>query len=96
MRFLYERAEKTGKWIPEPWTNVYFVLWKMVLVWDLLDEDPFFTEEDRGLIDEVLWGYFNFCRGKPIPILEKEYCPAGEIRQNHSTFMALSLFYSYR
>jgi len=96
MRFLYERAEKTGKWIPEPWTNVYFVLWKMVLVWDLLDEDPFFTEEDRGLIDEVLWGYFNFCRGKPIPILEKEYCPAEEIRQNHSTFMALSLFYSYR
>jgi len=96
MRFLHERAEKTGKWIPEPWTNVYFVLWKMVLVWDLLDEDPFFTEEDRGLIDEVLWGYFNFCRGKPIPILEKEYCPPGEIRQNHSTFMALSLFYAHR
>ncbi|MBT4484604.1 MAG: hypothetical protein HOC71_13115, partial [Candidatus Latescibacteria bacterium] len=96
MYFLYERGEKTGKWIPEPWTNVYFLFWKMVLVWDLLDEDPFFTIKDHRIIDEVLWGYFNFCRGKPIPLLDADRCLPGEMRQNHSTFMALSLFYAHR
>ncbi|MHB9029672.1 MAG: hypothetical protein ACYC9O_12965, partial [Candidatus Latescibacterota bacterium] len=94
MRFCYERARTTGQWIPEPWTNVYFCLWKMVQAWELIDDDPFFTPEDRKLIDEVLWGYAYFCDW--LPNLDRNLAPVDEPRQNHTTFLALSHYYSYR
>ena len=90
----YERAEKTGQWIPESWTNVYFNLWKMVMTWELLDDDPFFTPEDRKIINEVIWGYTRFIRW--LPNLDEQFAPPGEARQNHTTFLGLSLYFSYR
>ena len=93
-RLCYERAEKTGSWIPEGWTNVYFNLWKMVYAWELIGDDPFFTPEDRRIIEEVLWGYTTFCRW--MPNLDPENAPMNELRQNHTTFLALSLYYAHR
>ncbi len=90
----YERAEKTGQWIPESWTNIYFNLWKMVMVWELLDDDPFFTMEDRRIFDEVILGYTHFVRW--LPNLDERFAPPGEARQNHTTFLALSLYYAHR
>ncbi len=94
MRFCYERAQMSGKWIPEPWTNVYFCLWKMVYAWDLIDDDPVFTPGDRKMIDEVLWGYTRFCDW--LPNLDPDLAPLDEPRQNHTTFLALSLANAYR
>ena len=93
-RLCFERARKTGLWIPEYWTNVYFCLWKMVHAWELIDDDPMFTAADRKLIDEVLWGYAHFCEW--LPNLDPALAPPGEARQNHTTFLALSLYYSRR
>lgn len=93
-RLCYERAEETGSWIPESWTNVYFNLWKMIYAWELIDDDPFFTPDDRRIIEEVLWGYTTFCRW--MPNLDPENAPLNEFRQNHTTFLALSLYYAHR
>jgi len=94
MYLCYERAEKTGKWVPESWTNLYFNLWKLVYVWELLDDDPFFTSKDKKIIEEVLWGFTTFVRW--LPNLDDFMAPIGEARQNHTTFLALSLFYAHR
>ncbi|MCE5251789.1 PQQ-like beta-propeller repeat protein [bacterium] len=90
----HERAEKTGQWVPEGWTNLYFNLWKMVYAWELIDDDPFFTPADRKIIEEVLWGYMTFVRW--LPNLDVQNAPLDEGRQNHTTFLALSLYYSHR
>ena len=89
----YKRAEKSGQWIPEQWTNVYFQLSKMIMAWELIDDDPFFTMDDRKIIDEVIWGYTRFCRW--LPNLDKHLAPPREPRQNHTTFLALSLYRAY-
>lgn len=94
MRMCYKRAESTGTWVTESWTNLYFNHWKLVYTWELLDDDPFFSPDDRRIIEEVLWGYTRFCRW--LPNLDSENAPLMEGRQNHTTFLALSLYYSYR
>ncbi|MDP2981700.1 MAG: VCBS repeat-containing protein [Candidatus Latescibacter sp.] len=94
MRACYDRSEKNGWWVTEPWTNLYFCLWKMVYAWELIDDDPLFTLEDRKLVDEVLWGYARFCNW--LPNLDENMSPPDEPRQNHTTFLALSLFFSHR
>ncbi len=94
MYMLYERARINGQWIPEPWTNIYFNLWKFMLVWDNIDDDPFFTEQDRKVIDEVLWGYMVFVDW--LPNLDADQTIRGEMKQNHTTFLGLSLYFSYR
>ena len=91
---LYERARLTGRWISEPWTNVYFNLWKLMLVWDTIDNDPFFSEQDRKIINAVLWGYTNFTNW--LPNLDANQAIKGEMQQNHTTFLGLSLYFSYR
>jgi outer membrane protein assembly factor BamB len=91
---FYERAEKTGDWVPEPWTNIYFSLRGLFLAWDLLDDDPFFSEKDRKMIDEVLWGFTIFVRN--MILLDKTVAAVGEPRQNHSSHMGFGLYYAYR
>ena len=89
-----ERGRRSGKWIPEQWTMMYFCLWNLFHVWELLDDDPYFTLADRKTIEDVLWGYTQFALGRPY--LDEKYLPPGEPRQNHSTFLALSLFFADR
>jgi hypothetical protein len=91
---FYERAEKSGDWVPEAWTNIYFSLRGLFLAWDLLDDDPFFTEADRRLIEETLWGFTTFVRN--MILLDKDVAPLGEPRQNHTSHMGFGLYYAYR
>lgn len=91
---MRERGRRTGRWISESWTNVYFNLWKMMMAWDLIEDDPYFSDEDREVIEEVLWGYLTFVRW--LPNLDPDQAPPGEMRQNHTTFLALSLYFSHR
>ncbi|MFC1529064.1 hypothetical protein ACFL5B_04070, partial [Candidatus Latescibacterota bacterium] len=90
----YERAEKAGHWVMEDWVWVYFYIWEMFMVWELLDDDPFFTMEDRRIIEEVLWGYTCFAQGRHY--LDEQYNPPNEPRQNHLTYLALGLNRAHR
>ncbi|MFC1508824.1 hypothetical protein ACFL60_03940 [Candidatus Omnitrophota bacterium] len=94
MYLCYERGETTGQWVSESWTNLYFNLWKMMYVWELLDDDPFFTMKDRTIIEEVLWGFTTFVRW--MPNLDADKAPLLEGRQNHTTFLGLSLYHAHR
>jgi outer membrane protein assembly factor BamB len=95
-RALYERARKSGAWVPEPWTTLYFDLWRFFIVWGLLDRDPAFGTEDRAVIEELLWNYWRVLDGDGnFPHFRPEVMIPGEIRQNHTTFLALDLFCAY-
>ena len=94
MGVLLERAKKSGKWITEPWSNVYFALWNIFGAWTLIDDDPAFTPQDRRIIEEVLWGYTRYIQARPY--LDEDRLPLYEPRQNHYTFLALSLDAAYR
>ncbi len=94
MAVLHERAEKTGKWITEPWSNVYFALWNIFAAWRLIDDDPVFTMPDRRMIEDVLWGYTRYIGARPY--LDEDKMALYEPRQNHYTFLALSLDAAYR
>ncbi len=90
---FYDRAKKSGDWVPEAWTNIYFSLRGLFQAWDLIDDDPFFTEADRKMIEETLWGFTTFVRN--MILLDKDIAPAGEPRQNHTSHMAFGLFYAH-
>lgn len=90
---FYERAQKTGDWVPEPWTNIYFSLRGLFQAWDLIDDDPFFTDADRKRIEETLWGFTIFVRN--MILLDNDIAPADEPRQNHTSHMGFGLFYAY-
>ncbi len=94
MRTLHARAERNGHWITEPWSNIYFAYSKLILAWSMIDDDPFFSAADRRLVDQVMWSMLRFT--DQIPYLDPENAPLDEMRQNHSTFMGLSLFYGQR
>jgi len=94
MAVLHRRAETSGKWITEPWSNIYFVLWNLFHAWELIDDDPFFELKDRQIIDDVLYGYTLYIQDRPY--LDEDLMPPGEPRQNHYTFLALSLDNAYR
>jgi outer membrane protein assembly factor BamB len=94
MSVLHRRAETSGKWITESWSNVYFILWNLFHSWELIDDDPFFSVKDRGVIEDVLWGYTRYIEERPY--LDADLLPLDEPRQNHSTFLALSLDAAYR
>lgn len=94
MAVLHQRAETSGKWITEAWSNIYFILWNLFHSWELIDDDPFFSLKDRGVIEDVLWGYTRYLDGRPY--LDVDLMPSDEPRQNHSTFLALSLDAAYR
>lgn len=96
-RALYERARKSGSWVPEPWTTLYFDLWRFFLVWGLLDRDPSFSASHRAIVEELLWNYWQVLDGdRNFPHFRADVMVPDEIRQNHTTFLALDLFCAHR
>ncbi len=94
IEILLDRAKKSGKWVTEPWSNIYFALWNIFAVWTLIDDDPVFTLQDRQTVEEVLWGYTRYIQARPY--LDEDRLPLYEPRQNHYTFLALCLDAAYR
>jgi hypothetical protein len=88
--FLLGHAARTGRWVPEPWSSFYFEYFDFLRFWRLIRHDPVFSLEDRKTVEEVLWGFYGYARSKPY--LDAGFLPPGEPRQNHSTFLALSLY----
>jgi hypothetical protein len=67
---------------------VYSWFWKAILVWELVQCQPAFSDADqrrltRGLFDVMEWLGRAFAHYLDLP--------PGEIRQNHRTYLALSL-----
>jgi outer membrane protein assembly factor BamB len=94
MRALNDRAVESGQWVPETWTIVYFSLWKMILSWDLIAEDPLFSPADRRMIENLFWGYTKF--NMALKDLDPGIALEGEMRQNHATFLTLGIYFMYR
>jgi len=66
-----------------------FRLREMVVAWDLVEEDPFFTEEDRLRMTRILFEYVKDCAPKARGVLGSK-----RIRHNHETFPALGLYFA--
>lgn len=84
---LVER-EHGGEWNFEHMIATYFWTSRLVYVWDLIEESDRFTDEDRLRFTNVLLGLTRHTAAQSYFRQEPEL----EIRQNHSTFAALSLF----
>ena len=83
--------------MPESWTTLYFDLWRFFIVWGLLDRDPAFGAGDRAVVEELLWNYWQVLDGdRNFPHFRADVMVPGEIRQNHTTFLALDLFCAHR
>lgn len=94
VRAMAARARRYGCWVTEKWTFTYFFFSHVFMSWQLLQCDPRFIKEDRRDVIELLWAMALFF--SRVPYLKEEYCPPEEIRQNHTTFLALSLYYGHR
>lgn len=82
-------ARREGHWDFDPLIAAYFQLSSMINVWDLIEDDYEFTTNERETITEALLdmaGYVSrLSYAAPLA-----YLP-GEPRQNHSTYVGLSL-----
>ena len=67
---------------------IYSWAWRLIAVWDLIEESDAFTDAERLRITNVLWGLANYVAGTHY--FRKETPPPLEIRQNHWTFAGLS------
>jgi len=89
MHFI-DQAHAHGDWFWAPRLALHFRIGTMIETWKLIEDDPFFTSEERDKITqafhdmsvEYLLRYDKFTTWAN---------PDGEPRQNHTTFAATSL-----
>ncbi len=69
--------------------HAFFWLHHYVQLWDLVEDSPLYNAEDR----QVVAGMFSQLLGhlNGLFYMSEEVNPPGDLRQNHSTFIALSL-----
>ena len=85
-----ELAREHGTYAFEHMLFIYSWLWKLVLVWDLIEDRPLFSDDDRLAMGNCLRDLGQYLT--TLPYWSPSANPPGEPRQNHSTFAALSLF----
>ena len=81
--FLKEQAEH-----PESY-HTFFGLHNLIHLWNLVEDSPLYTEEDRRGVVEMFCHLMDHLAG--LFYLRPEVNPPGEPRQNHSTFIGLNL-----
>ena len=101
--FYYEslvREGHGGEWCFEHMLFIYAWTWRLFHVWDLIEESPAFSDDDRLRMTNLLLGLTHYVAGLSyFRGLEPGKEVAGsavlrwqpEIRQNHATFAALSM-----
>ncbi len=90
--FYYEDLVKNryqGEWCFEHMLFIYAWVWRLFYVWDLIEESDAFSDADRLRMTQLLWGLTHYVAN--LPYFRGEALPPKEIRQNHSTFAALSM-----
>lgn len=97
----YELAAPTGDWALIKLTNdptgQYFWPWKVVLMWDNVEEGSVFSDADRLTITRLLFNISRWVAGCDIFDLKQPRGPLfgapNEIRQGHATYASLSMFF---
>ncbi|MEX2574258.1 MAG: hypothetical protein WD317_08175, partial [Balneolaceae bacterium] len=83
------RAEEAGDWEFAPRTGTYFRMMPVILSWDLIEYSPEISDSERRRIGRALLDITRYVA--ELPYLTDRGNPAGEPRQNHTTFATLSL-----
>ena len=78
-----------GNWDFDPMNSLYFRLAGLISVWDLIEYSPEFTEQERSTITTAFLEMARYV--STLSYATYLANPPGEPRQNHSTFLDLSL-----
>ncbi len=69
--------------------HCFFNLHHFIHLWDLIEDSPLYTDTDRRQVVEMFSALLRHLAG--LFYLREEVNPPGDLRQNHSTFISLSL-----
>lgn len=69
--------------------HCFFNLHSLIHVWDLIEDSPLYTDADRHSVVVLFAELLRHLAG--LFYLREEVNPPGELRQNHTTFIALNL-----
>ncbi|MCC7262283.1 MAG: PQQ-binding-like beta-propeller repeat protein [Candidatus Latescibacteria bacterium] len=69
--------------------HCFFWLHHYIQLWDLVEDSPLFTGADRAAVAGIFTELLRHLNG--LFYMTERVNPAGDLRQNHSTFIALSL-----
>lgn len=87
---MYEHRQSNPKTYGGPWgMDADFRLHTIIPAWDLVEESPVFTDEDRLKITQILFEFTVYCAPKAASCLTSKH-----VRHNHQTFPALGLFHA--
>lgn len=82
-------ARERGGWDFDPMIGSFFRDYRMVEAWELIQRSEVFSAADRETISRAFLDIARYLSKNPLTSLEAN--PPGEPRQNHSTFLGLSL-----
>ena len=82
-------AAEHGTYAFEHMLFIYSWIWKLVAVWDLIEDAPVFGDADRLAFGNCLLALGRYAA--TLPYWTQPDVPEPEPRQNHQTFAALSL-----
>ena len=74
--------------------HCFFNLHSFIHLWDLIEDSPLFSDRDRQGVVSLLCELLRHLSG--LFYLREDVNPAGEIRQNHTTFIGLDLAVGHR
>jgi hypothetical protein len=86
------KATPDGNWEFEHMLFPYAWIWRLVSIWDQIEESPFFSDADRFEMTEILYGLAQYTAQRPYFTDPKSR--EANIRQNHPAFAALSMYFT--
>ena len=82
-------AKQRGDWLFDPLLGTHFRLASLINIWDLIEDSKEFTPNERKTITSAFWEMAQYV--SRLSYVTPLANPPGEVRQNHSTFLGLSL-----
>ncbi len=86
------KATPDGNWEFEHMLFPYAWIWRLVSIWDQIEESSFFSNADRLEITEILYGLAQYTSQRPY--FNDSKSREANIRQNHPAFAALSMYFT--
>ena len=81
--------------MPEPGQMAHFHVWWWATVWDLIEESPVFTDEDRVWMTQHLLWIMGTPEGAYYPFL-RDGAGNPMVRQNHQTLVGMAVMFAGR
>ncbi len=82
-------AKQRGDWLFDTLLGMHFLLASLINIWDLIEDSKEFTPNERKTITSAFWEIALYV--SRLSYVTPLANPPGEVRQNHSTFLGLSL-----